>query len=69
MKVCEKCEREIYTRDGENVCTDCQNAIDCDAKNKAKNARRRANAAARRAALESCGLKRVRGALGGIYWE
>lgn len=62
MKVCEVCEAEIYTLDGENRCPACE-------KSAKQRARRRANAAARRDLMESCGLVRVRGALGGTYYE
>ena len=61
MKVCEICCGEIGTRDGDNKCTPC--------KKKANNKKRREAARARHAVLESCGLTRVRGALGGVYYE
>lgn len=62
MKVCEKCGIEISGRDGENTCPDCEEKTK-------RNARARANRKAREYALESCGLVKVRGALGGTYWE
>lgn len=65
MKVCEVCGIEISGRDGENTCPDC----DREARSKARRARARANRKAREYALESCGLVKVRGALGGTYWE
>ncbi len=58
MKVCEKCGEEIGTKDGENRCQACEK------KEKRKNQRK-----AREEALRSCGLVKVRGALGGVYWE
>lgn len=61
MKVCEICCTEIGTRDGDNKCKEC--------KKKASLKRRREAARARHAVLESCGMTRVRGALGGIYYE
>lgn len=61
MKVCEVCNEEIGTKDGDNRCKEC--------KKKASAARRRAAARARHAAMVSCGLTRVRGALGGVYYE
>jgi uncharacterized Zn finger protein (UPF0148 family) len=65
MKVCEVCGVEFGGRDGENVCPTCER----EAHSKAKRARARANRKVREAALESCGLVKVRGALGGTYWE
>lgn len=64
MKVCEKCGAEISTRDGENRCRDCEDGL-----RKARNARARASRLAREEALRSCGLVKVRGAMGGTYWE
>ncbi len=62
MKVCEKCGEEIYTADGDNRCAKC------DAKKiKAKNAARPRKE--RDDAMRSLGLTKVKGALGGIYWE
>jgi hypothetical protein len=61
MKFCEKCGEEIGTRDGENRCP-----RGCKVKSKT------AQAAQRKAyheAMVSCGLVRVRGALGGVYYE
>ena len=65
MKVCNVCGIEFSGRDGENTCPDCEH----NAQSKAKRARARANRKAREYALESCGLVKVRGALGGVYWE
>ena len=61
MKVCEICSDEIGTREGDNKCKEC--------KRKGNNKKRREAAQARHAVLVSCGLTRVRGALGGIYYE
>jgi hypothetical protein len=63
MKFCNVCGCEIATRDGENTCRSCE---DAGAKKKAKAKRARLE---REAALLSCGLVKVRGAMGGIYWE
>jgi len=62
MKVCEKCGEEICGKDGENFCSDCEQK---------KKKRDKTNAArrAREAALRSVGLVKVKGALGGTYWE
>ncbi len=63
MKVCEICGEEIYTKDGENRCESCEVKV--------VNRRAKANAArrTREAVLRSVGLVKVRGALGGTYWE
>jgi predicted RNA-binding Zn-ribbon protein involved in translation (DUF1610 family) len=66
MKVCAHCGIEIATRDGENLCPVCDGT---EGKRRKRNARARANRRARECALESCGLVKVRGALGGVYWE
>lgn len=66
MKVCEICGEEISTRDGENRCQQCEEA---DSKKEIRKARRRTNRAAREDAMRSLGLVKVRGALGGTYWE
>ena len=62
MKVCESCEDEIYTKDGENICAACEKKA---IKKKEAAIRRRG----RNDALRSLGLVRVRGALGGVYYE
>ncbi len=62
MKVCENCGDEIATRDGDNLCRTCEDSA----------AKKKKRAAARKAkddAMRSCGLVKVRGALGGVYWE
>jgi hypothetical protein len=65
MKVCNVCGSEHDGRDGDNTCAACER----DAHSKARRARVKANRKAREYALESCGLVKVRGALGGVYWE
>jgi hypothetical protein len=67
MKVCENCSNEIDSRDGDNLCESCERA-EGDKKLLA-NQKRRINRRARESALRSCGLVKVRGALGGTYWE
>ena len=64
MKVCETCGEEIDTRDGDNECREGE-----DNENKAT--RTKANAWGREhdAGLRACGLVKVRGAMGGTYWE
>ena len=61
MKVCETCGDEIATRDGDNKCAYC--------KHKTVAIKRKAAKKAREDALRSCGLVKVRGSMGGIYWE
>lgn len=65
MKVCELCGEEIATRDGENRCLKCDTGAETPAKRKDRNADRRA----RDDAMRSLGLTKVRGAMGGTYWE
>ena len=66
MKVCEKCEIEIDGKDGDNLCPAC----DADAGSRAKrNAKARERRAATRDVMASLGMTRVRGALGGTYYE
>ena len=62
MKVCEICGVEIYTRDGDNRCTKerCQNAPE---------KKRKRRPSQRDEILQSLGLVKVKGALGGTYWE
>ena len=69
MKVCEHCGIEIHTHDGENLCAACDVAqANGDAARLAR-IRRNARRRERDAALRSLGLVKVRGALGGTYWE
>jgi len=63
MKVCEVCGIEIGTRDGENRCTTCDGA------KRRANDRRRAARRERDQVMRDMGLVKVRGALGGTYWE
>lgn len=49
--------------------TQSERDTQADAKRKARNARARANRRAHDDAMRSCGLVKVRGALGGAYWE
>ena len=70
MKVCETCGEEIDTRDGENECTGCDNT-NGDTNDKAKKARERAKKRRRERdeVMRSLGLKKVKGSMGGTYWE
>ena len=65
MKVCGVCGDEIASRDGENICPACE-AAERDWKKRQRRANQRR---AREDALRSLGLVKVRGALGGTYWE
>jgi uncharacterized Zn finger protein (UPF0148 family) len=67
MKFCKSCGVEIYTRDGENLCRACEDAV--DEGKKAKLQKARLTRKAREEALRSLGLVKVRGAMGGVYWE
>lgn len=62
MKVCESCNAEIFTKDGENKCPNC------DAGKKPKKKVRRSRKEMD-AIMASCGMVRVRGAMGGTYYE
>lgn len=64
MKFCAKCNEEIYTKDGENLCEACERASQ-----EGKKRRVKAQRSARHDALTSIGLVRVRGAMGGVYYE
>lgn len=64
MKVCEVCGVEIDTRDGENRCSDCES----DRPRKTKK-QRRSNRRMMDDAMSSLGLVKVRGAMGGVYYE
>ena len=71
MKVCEICGDEISTKDGDNRCADCE-FIEDDTRTKTAKQRRRAASHQRRereSVLNDLGLVKVRGALGGTYWE
>ena len=69
MKFCRICGTEIATKDGENLCVKCDDAVATDGPKKAKLAQARKQRRAREQALRDCGLVRVRGAMGGTYWE
>jgi len=66
MKFCEICNTEIATPDGENRCAACENA---ETNSKEKRSRRNRQRRERHEILISLGLRRVRGALGGVYYE
>ena len=66
MKVCEKCGDEIDGKDGENICPSCEQALErgkLRTKVKAQQRRERDDV------MRSLGMVKVRGELGGTYWE
>jgi uncharacterized Zn finger protein (UPF0148 family) len=63
MKVCDVCGAEISTKDGDNTCRVCE-----DGNKKTTLTRRKAKRVVEQM-LRDCGLVKVRGALGGTYWE
>ena len=63
MKVCQTCGEELYTRDGDNECLKCEDAT------KAKKAKARQQRRDRDQVMRDLGLVKVRGAMGGTYWE
>jgi uncharacterized Zn finger protein (UPF0148 family) len=65
MKVCEVCGIEISTKDGDNQCSRCD-LNEPKAKMKGVRSRQRRE---REAVMRSLGLVKVRGSLGGTYWE
>ena len=72
MKVCEICGCSIDgTRDGENRCPSCEDIEEASRTETVKQRRAKANCLRheRDAAMKSLGLVKVRGALGGVYWE
>ena len=73
MKFCERCYEEIGTKDGENLCSVCegfrQAGLLAAERKKLSAAKARARRKEREAILRDCGLVKVRGALGGTYWE
>lgn len=66
MKICECCGEEIGGEDSVNHCPACEMMEQETTKQRE---RRKAKRRAREQAMRDCGLVKVRGALGGIYWE
>jgi hypothetical protein len=67
MKVCTICGDEIATRDGENCCRKCDE--DISDMNKPTIGDKQKARREKDAVMRSFGLVKVRGALGGTYWE
>lgn len=65
MKICEVCGCEIAGKDGDNRCVSC----DLNGDRPAFRRPRRRQKRDREEMLKSLGLVKVRGALGGTYWE
>ena len=67
MKVCNKCGIEIDGLDGDNSCPDCENSDvpSPPQKKKTKTLSRKA----REEVMRDLGMVKVRGKLGGTYWE
>lgn len=65
MKVCNQCGDEIYTKEGVNTCKNCMKPC----KNKTEADKRRSRRRELDAAMASVGMTRVKGALGGVYYE
>lgn len=64
MKVCTRCGEEIFTKDGENTCPG-----GCARKKDGKYKKFKLTRKVRESLLRDLGLTKVRGALGGTYWE
>ena len=70
MKFCTRCSEEICTKDGVNLCTACEDMEGVrNAAAKASRARAKAKRKAMESVMSSMGLVKVKGALGGTYWE
>lgn len=63
MKVCDICGDEIATRDGENRCPKCTKA------SAGKKHLLKKNRETRDQIMRDLGLVKVKGAMGGVYWE
>lgn len=63
MKVCSRCGEEIDTKDGENTCPD-----GCKRK-KGQFKKTKLSRKVRESILSDLGLVKVKGAMGGTYWE
>jgi uncharacterized Zn finger protein (UPF0148 family) len=64
MKACVKCGQEAYTKEGDNTCSSCKKAA-----TPAQKEKRKRDKQAREDIMRSLGLVKVRGAMGGTYWE
>lgn len=64
MKTCARCGDEIFTKDGENTCPG-----GCKRRKDGKYRKSKLSRKVRESILSDLGLVKVRGALGGTYWE
>lgn len=72
MKACENCGVEISRGDGAKLCQYCGSIEDLTrrtALGSEKRARAKRLLEARQSVIRDLGLVKVRGALGGTYWE
>jgi uncharacterized Zn finger protein (UPF0148 family) len=69
MKFCNCCGSEMDGKDGENYCQTCEDWIANGGTKNHPAIKQRARRKEREDALKSLGLVKVRGALGGTYWE
>ena len=70
MKVCEECGMEIDTVDGDNKCVMCDAVDNMELRltlNAIRNRRKKQSLMVE--AMENLGLVKVRGMMGGIYYE
>lgn len=68
MKVCNRCSQEHDGLDGDNLCRECMDLDDAP-KGSPKRKAARLSRKVRDSIADSLGLKKVRGALGGTYYE
>ena len=66
MKVCRVCGDQVATKDGDNHCRDCEQALESHTRRINRRVARRRE---REQVLRDLGLVKVKGALGGTYWE
>ena len=66
MKVCANCGEECYGGDKETLCNKCDI---CETKEQLRRRRATANRKGREQVMRDLGLTKVRGAMGGVYWE
>lgn len=66
MKVCEICGKEVWSNDGDNRCMQCDQLETKKAERRARNNTTRKT---KEAIMRMMGLVKVKGELGGTYWE
>ena len=65
MKVCENCGKEISTKDGDNTCSQCTDLEGVSVKRVSRDHVKKE----REDCYRLLGLTKVKGAMGGTYWE